>query len=183
MIICITGLPGAGKSTAGRILERKGFKVYELGDIVREMMRRQRIRLTPESDREFTISLRRKYGKLVTVKHLFKRVKLDSRSKIAIIGVRSKSELDYIRRRSRRARVVTVAVVAPVKLRFARIKKRGRPDTPRTLAEFIRNRDDKEVAWGEIGAIKSADYIVSGSGTNADLKAAISNILEAEGAA
>ncbi len=178
MIICITGLPGAGKSTAGRILGRMGYRVYELGDIVREMMRKQGIKLTPESDKRFTTELRRKHGKLVTVRYLLKRVRLSGNGNIVIVGVRSKAELDYIRKH---ARIATVAIVAPVKLRFARIKRRRRPDAPRTLAEFIKNRDRKEESWGELGAIKSSDYIISGAGTNAELKRAMTEMLSAEG--
>lgn len=177
MIICITGLPGAGKSAAGRILGRMGYRVCELGDIVREMMRKQGIRITPESDKHFTIDLRRRHGKLVTVKYLLRRVNLRGKRNIVIVGVRSKAELDYLRKR---AKIVTVAVVAPVRLRFKRIKKRGRPDTPRTLAKFIRDRDKKEARWGELRAIRSADYIIAGTGTIPQLRREIEKILELE---
>ena len=177
MIICITGLPGAGKSTAGKILGRMGYRIYELGDIVREMMNEQGIKLTPESDRQFTMSLRKRHGNLVTVRYLLKKVKLGSNRNIAIVGIRSKAELDYIRKR---AKVVTIAVVAPVKLRFERIKRRRRPDAPGTIAEFVRDRDEKEAKWGELAAIKSADYIVSGAGNIVGLRHAVRTVLKAE---
>ncbi len=174
MIICITGLPGAGKSTTGKILESMGYKVYELGDIVRKMMKKEGIALTPESDKKFTTSLRRMRGNLVTVKYLLKEVRLGSKSKIAIVGVRSKAELDYLRKQSK---IITIAIVAPTKLRFERIKKRKRPDAPRTLKEFVNDRDKKEASWGEIGAIKSADYIIAGTGTVPQLRKEVEQIM------
>ncbi len=179
MIICITGLPGAGKSTAGMILKGMGYRVYELGDIVRQMMGERGIKITAESDREFTVRLRKEHGALVTVKRLLKKVRLGSKSNIAIVGIRSKAELDYIRKR---ADTVTIAVVAPVRIRFERTKRRGRADAPKTLAEFVRDRDAKEARWGQLAAIKSADYIISGAGNIASLKKAIHSVLENEGA-
>jgi dephospho-CoA kinase len=177
MIICITGLPGAGKTSVAKILQRRGFKAYELGDVVREMMRKQGIPITPDSDKKFTIELRKKHGNLVTVQYLLKKVKLKRHAKIAIVGVRSKYELDYIKKH---APVVTIAVVAPAKLRYERIKKRGRPDAPRSLREFIVDRDKKEEKWGLLKAIGSADYVISGAGNIIGLKHAVYAILKSE---
>lgn len=169
MIICITGLPGAGKSSVGKLLSTMGFRTYELGDVVRGLMKKEGIRLTPESDKEFTVYLKKKYGKAVVVRRLLEKVKLNKVGKVAIVGVKNKPELDYIKSKSR-SPVVTIAVVAPVRLRFQRTRMRGRADAPRTLAEFIKNRDRKEARWGETDTIKNADYIISDTGTMADLK-------------
>ena len=36
LIVCLTGMPGAGKSTVAIVLKEKGFSVIIMGDIVRE---------------------------------------------------------------------------------------------------------------------------------------------------
>ena len=173
MIVCITGLPAAGKSSVGKILKEKGFRVYELGDIVREMMSKQGIALTPESDRKFTVMIRKRYGSLVTVKYLVKKVNLRKKANIAIIGVRSKPELDYIKRQ---AKVVTIAVLAPSRLRFERMRRRKRPDAQRTYSEFLK-RDRKEVGFGVWGAINSADYVIAGTGAIPQLRKEVIQII------
>ena len=39
LIVCLTGMPGAGKSTVADSLKKKGFLVITIGDIVREEAR------------------------------------------------------------------------------------------------------------------------------------------------
>lgn len=174
MIVCITGMPAAGKSSIGKALKRMGYTTYELGDIVRKMMRERHIRVTPESDREFTIWLRKRYGGLVTIKRLAKEVDLRKADKIAIIGVRSRPELDYIRKRGK---TLTIAILAPARLRYLRMKGRGRADAQHTFAEF-RRRDRREERFGLWGAIKSADYVISGTGTIPQLQKEVKEVVE-----
>ncbi len=161
MIVCVTGTPAAGKSSVGKVLSHMGFKIYELGDIVRRMMRDKEIALTPESDRKFTIWLRKSHGRLVTVRKLASEVDLSRGRNIAIIGVRSKPELDYIRKKGK---TVAIAIIAPSRLRFQRMRKRGRADAQKTYADFVK-RDKKEERFGLWGAIESADYVISGTST------------------
>lgn len=162
---------GAGKSTLGMVLAKRGYMVYELGDIVRQLMRESGTIITPDSDRKFSERLRKKYGSTVTPRLLLDKIKIGKNGKIAIVGVRSKKELDYIKKRLRgRGRIVTIAVVAPVRIRYERVRKRNRPDTPKSLAAFIKDKDAKEEKWGIKDAINSADYVVSGAGSVAELR-------------
>lgn len=169
----MTGLPAAGKSSVGAILKSSGFRVYEIGDAVRDIMRRRGIPLTPESDRIFTVKMRRKHGRAVFVKLLLRNVRIDGKSKVAIIGIRSRADLRYVKKRGR---ILTMAIVAPIKLRYERIRKRGRPDMPRSLAEF-RVRDRREERFGLLGAIRGADFVVSGAGTIPQLRKEVREIL------
>ncbi len=169
--MCITGTAGAGKSTVGRVLKRRGYSVYELGDIVRQLMHEAGVRITPESNRAFSERLRRRYGDVVTPRLLLGRISVRRNENMAIVGIRSRKELDYIKKRlGSRERIVTVAVVAPAKTRYERTRKRNRPDAPKSLAAFVRDTDRKEERWGVRGAIASADYIISGAGSLGELK-------------
>lgn len=174
MIVCVTGMPAAGKSSVGAVLKGMGFNVYELGDIVRMMMRERGIQINPESDKKFTVWLRKRYGGLVTVKRLAKEVDLGGSGKTAVVGIRSKPELDYIRAHGRS---LTVAVLAPSRLRFRRMRRRGRRDAQKTYADFLK-RDRKEERWGLWSAIKSADYVIAGTGTLAQLKDEVRQVMK-----
>lgn len=174
MILCITGMPGSGKSETAKVLAAKGYKLYELSSVVWELMHKAGIERTSENTKQFATMIRRKYGKEVTAKFLLRKIKLKRGGRIAIVGVRSIAELDYIKKRSK---TITLALVAPPKLRFARIRKRKRPDDPKSLSQFIRNRDRKEIAFGINGAISHADYIIANTGTKAELERNVERVL------
>ena len=90
MILVIVGLPGSGKSTAAQLLREDGYEVIELGDIWRELLRKNNIpRNDPIATREFTKNLRLKYGKDIYAKYAYKQVKGLSTANIVIMGVRS----------------------------------------------------------------------------------------------
>ena len=174
MIICVTGLTGSGKGSVGKILGEMGFRVYDLGDEIREMMKESGMEISPENDKKFTIGIRKRYGKLVVVKHLLKKIKLGSAHKTAILGIRSNEELDCIRKR---AKAVSVAVVAPVRTRFERAMKRGRPDSYNTLAAFVKNKDEKDAGMGMLDVIKGADYVIANTSTHTELKKSVGLML------
>jgi dephospho-CoA kinase len=174
MIICVAGLPGSGKSEASKAFAARGYKPYELGSIVWELMRKARVERNSDNTKRFITTLREKYGREVMARFLLKKIRLTSDSKIAIIGVRSMAELNYIRKRSK---TVTIAIVAPPRLRFTRISRRMRPDDPKSLAQFIRNRDRKEIAFGANDVIAHADYIIANTGSKADLERNVEHVL------
>ncbi len=162
------------------MLARRGYKVYELGDLVRQLMRESGIKITPESDKRFSEELRKRYGSRVTPKLLLERIRIRKNENAAIVGVRSRPELEYIKRRLRgKESVVTIAIVAPVRIRYRRVRKRNRPDTPRSIAAFIREKDAKERRWGVNEAIDSADYVISGTGSVAELRKDVNSLFSA----
>ncbi len=134
-------------------------------------MREAGVRITPESNKAFSEKLRRMHGDVVTPRLLLSRISVKKNDNVAIVGIRSRKELNYIKNRLKgRERIITVAVVAPVKVRYEHTRKRNRPDAPKSIAAFVKDTDRKEKRWGVRGAIASADYIISGAGSLAELK-------------
>ena len=176
MIICITGLPAAGKSETAELMRKTGFRVYGIGTLIREKMTEEGIPITPETDRTFPVNLRKRYGKTAAAKILFQKLHTAKHGNLVIEGIRSRAEIAYIRRRM--GNVVVIAVVAPLKTRFGRSKKRRRADAPRTLQDFVRDKDRKEGRWGMLGAIKAADYVIANTGTKADLRRSVERIVQ-----
>jgi dephospho-CoA kinase len=178
MIVCITGMPGSGKSVVADVLKNKGYKVYELGDVVREEMRKRKIEMTSESMRKFSLYFRKKYGNDVTSRRLLRERNIKQGGKTVISGLRNTADLNYIKRRFD---VILVAVIAPAKTRFLRTKSRVRADNPKTMGEFIKHRDKKETRFGILGIIKKADYVISNTGTVADLKRSVAIVAKDAG--
>ena len=43
LFVCLTGMPGAGKSMVAAFLKEKGFAIVTMGDAVREEAKRQKL--------------------------------------------------------------------------------------------------------------------------------------------
>ncbi len=185
MIIAIVGLPGSGKSTAAQLLREDGFDVIELGDIWRELLRKNKIpRNNPRATREFTKNLRIRYGKDIYAKYAYRRIKKPNKN-IVIMGVRSTYEMNYFKKYLNN--IIVIAIISPLKMRFNRLKIRAKPEDPKTLKDFIwlntREKrgflsDKKEEKQGVVVLIKAADYIISNTSTVGRLESALETAID-----
>src|SRR5919199_2805887 len=62
LIVCITGMPGAGKSTIAASLKEKGFSVIAMGDLIREEARQQKLDPTDANLGKLMLRLRNDFG-------------------------------------------------------------------------------------------------------------------------
>lgn len=176
-IICITGLPGSGKSLSAEIFKRSGFKVIEMSSAVKRLMAEQKIKVNNKSLRNFSTELRRKYGKEVVAKLVSKKISGSARRrarKILINGVRSVQEIKYFRKIF--PHMLVIAITSPEQTRYERIAKRSRPDDMQSFKDFMW-REKKEISWGLKSAIGNADVIISNSSTKQSLRASIMKLI------
>ncbi|MDE1825136.1 MAG: AAA family ATPase [Candidatus Micrarchaeota archaeon] len=173
MIICVTGLPGSGKSTVAKLLRKRGFQQVEMRDAVIGRMKQKGMKITPDTVKKYAISVRKKYGKNIVAKYTMQNIVKMHRSKgIAIIGIRSIQEMEFFRKRFEGS-IYMVAVVAPVKLRYERLVERGWPNDPHSFAKFEEREKQEMIGYakngkkseGVIGLIDTADYLVCNTET------------------
>lgn len=160
-IVCLTGMPGSGKSIIAGVAREKGIPVLVMGDVVREEATRRGLPHTPEVLNKIARELREKEGLDAVAKRIALKIEKLDNSVIVIDGVRS---LDEIRVFEKYGRIVIIAVHASPKTRFMRIKERNRPGDPKTWEEF-RERDLTELAFGIGNVIALADYMVVNEGS------------------
>ena len=184
MILCIVQFAGAGKSSVALSFKKKGFKVVEMGDILKGRMLKEGMTLDKRNVREYSLSIRKKYGKDVVAKMTAKEIK-SKKGNIAITGMRSTFELEYFRKKLGIAGVV--AVMAPDTVRFNRLHGRGKPDDPETLEDFRWTeqrelqgymKSKKEVSHGLGAIINGADYYIYNTGTLADLNKNVAELIK-----
>ncbi len=161
LIICITGMPGSGKSIVSKAAVDLGLRVYNMGDIIREETLKKYGKITPELMRQVSIDLRKKYGEdIVAIRTIEKA--LESREEVFVIdGVRSLKEIEVFKEYGN---VVIIAVHASPRTRFERIVKRRRAGDPSTWDEFVK-RDYVELSFGIGNVIALADYMIVNEGT------------------
>ena len=176
IVLVVVGLLGSGKSTAVDSLKRHGFEVIELGDIWRELLKKNNIpRSDPIATREFTLRIRETEGMDIYAKYAFKKIRKSSR-KVAITGLRSTYEMEYLRRKIKGIKII--ALVAPLNLRFKRFALRDKPEDPKSMKDFkwLENREKRgfmkaksEEKHGVMHIIEQADYVIANTSTISEL--------------
>lgn len=146
MIIGLTGKNGAGKGEVVKFLRERGFHALSLSDVLREEA--QRLGQTVERAVlvELGNRLRKEFGAGVLAEQIFAR--LDPEKNYVIDSIRHPAECQVFRRRRDFA---LVNVQAPQKLRFERLRQRGRENDPKTFNEFLA-LEAKEAVSGESSA-------------------------------
>lgn len=159
LVICLTGMPGAGKSTVANLLKEKNFHVIIMGDIIREKALEEKMELNDENLGMLMKNLRYEYGNGIIAKLILQKIKkLDDFNKFVVIdGIRSYEEfkilkdLDFVK---------LLAIHASSDTRYNHIKLRDRSDSPSSYEKFLQ-RDKREIDIGICEAIALSDEVIS----------------------
>lgn len=157
LIVCLTGMPGSGKTTIATGLKSKGFEVINMGDAVRTEAQKRNLEPTSQNLGKLMLELREKNG-AGAIADLIQSQITNSHSDVIIIdGVRSNSEIDVFRK------IGTVKILSThgsTDTRFKFLQDRGRSDDPKTRDIFDK-RDTREISVGISTSIALADENIS----------------------
>lgn len=157
LIVAITGMPGAGKSTAAKALVSRGWVRVVMGDVIRAETKRRGLEPDARNTGEVMKSLRRERGEAAVAELCMAQVRRVKADKFVIDGVRSMSEVETFRKS---AKVLLVSVHASRNRRYSLLKERGRGDDPFSL-DMFRARDRRELSVGIAEPIALADETIS----------------------
>ena len=174
-IVAITGMPGAGKSTAAQALVGLGWTRVVMGDVIRVETKRRGLEPNANNTGEVMKLLRKEKGESAVADLCLETITKLKTEKVVVDGIRSMAEVGAFRRE---AAVLLVAVDASPERRFELLKERGRKDDPLTHEMFV-ERDRRELGVGIGRAIALADETVSNQhGTPGRLAAEITQVVE-----
>jgi dephospho-CoA kinase len=159
VVIGLVGMPGAGKSLAIEALKsRKGAKIVNMGDMVREQVAKAGLSITPENLGKMAEGLRKKRGPDVVAQLTAEKVaEVSKDSDLVIIdGLRSMAEVSFFRARWH---FPVLAIHSPPGTRHARMKARMRADDS-TEPGYYEMRDARELKFGIAEVIALADEMV-----------------------
>ncbi|MDQ3807246.1 MAG: AAA family ATPase [Thermoproteota archaeon] len=158
LIVCLTGMPGAGKSSVASFLKEKGFEVVTMGDVVREEAKRQGLEPTDTNLGKMMLKLRNDLGPGAVGHIVLEKLARDGgSSNVVIDGIRSIAEVEILKKAGH---VRILAIHASQYTRFKHLKERGRGDAPSNDNEFV-GRDRRELSVGVSEAIALANEMIS----------------------
>jgi dephospho-CoA kinase len=165
LIVCLTGMPGAGKSTVASFLKEKGFATVTMGDAVREEARRQGLEPTDANLGKLMLKLRQDLGQGAVAHLVLQKLERDGSSgNVVIDGIRSIPEVEVLKKVGH---VKLLAIHASQDTRFKHLMDRGRSDAPSSNKEFA-GRDKRELSVGISEAIAMADETISNNDLTLD---------------
>ncbi len=156
LLILITGMPGSGKSVVADVFRKKGVRIVSMGDIVRDLLKKEHEKGSRISLTDFSVKLRERHGEDIIAKLTSKAIEQYPDKIIVVDGVRSLVEVEVFREKYD---VKIFAVHAPPQERFKRLRERKRRDDPKTFEEF-KHRDLNELALGVGNVIALADIMI-----------------------
>ena len=164
LLVCLTGMPGAGKSTIADGLKPKGYEIINLGNAVREEAKKRNLDPTRENLGKLMLELRENNGS-GAIAELAKPIIESSNANVLLIdGVRSNDEIQVLKKFGN---VKLLAIHASTDTRFDFLQKRGRSDDPQTKEHFD-ERDNRELGVGISNSIALSDYAISNIGLTKD---------------
>lgn len=164
LIVCLTGMPGAGKSTIANGLKEKGYEILNMGNEVRKEAEKQNLDPTGENLGKLMLELRDKNGP-GAVAELIKPNISNSKSDVVVIdGIRSDAEIQVLKKLGD---VRILSVHASTDTRFKFLTKRGRSDDPQKRNHFD-DRDSRELKVGISTSIALADESISNNNLTKD---------------
>ena len=177
MIIGLTGTMASGKGEVAKYLISKGFEHLMYSDILKEVANERGIELTRKNLQKLGNDIKQEEKNLgILSKKIIEKAKTD---KVVAEGVRNPDE---IREFKKRKDAYVIAVTASQRVRFKRMKMRGREGDPTGFREFKRldNIENRGVTKGQEinNCIKIADYVIENIGTLDELKKKVDEILE-----
>ena len=182
-LICVVGMTGAGKSIVADEFFKKGFEYLRFGQITLDKIKERKLEINEINERKIREELRKEFGMgAFALLNIPKIDELLKKSNVVVDGLYSWSEYKILKKRYGNLMYV-IAVYAPPKLRYERLKnrkiendknKRFRPLTPKEA----KARDFAEIENIEkAGPIAMADFTISNIGTIEDLRRGVDEIL------
>ena len=153
LVVCLTGMPGAGKSTIVSKLKEQGYETFSLGDGVGSEAKKQNLEPTGENLGKLMLELREKNGPGAIAELLKNSIQNSTHEIIIIDGIRSIHEITVLKEIGN---VKLLAVDASPNTRFEFLSERKRSDDPLTREKF-EERDNREIGVGLQEIIQLAD--------------------------
>ena len=154
-IIAFVGMPAAGKSVASDVVRDEDIDVVNMGDVIREEVKRRCLDPTDSNTGAVANDLRDKEGMDAVAKRCVPMIESLGKELVVVDGVRGIAEVEFFRDHFGDD-FTLVFIDAPLETRFSRVSSRGRSDDMNDI-NLLKVRDERELGWGLAEAIRVAN--------------------------
>jgi len=176
-IIAFVGMPASGKGEAAVVAKELGYPVVNMGDVVREEVRRLGLEPTDENLGGTGTRLRKGEGLSAIARRCVTKLRTLNGGVAVVDGVRNIEEV-HLFKEEFGDDFLLIYVQSSTEDRLARINVRGRADDRLMDEKRLRIRDDRELGWGMGESIKNADLTIVNDGTVNQLRKKVRKIIE-----
>ncbi|MBH59459.1 MAG: dephospho-CoA kinase [Thaumarchaeota archaeon] len=155
-LICVTGLPGAGKSVFCEIGKRLNFKIIIMGNQIRKEVENRGLNNNSEILSKLMIELREKRGKNAIAEMCKDEIIKSNEKNIIIDGIRNIEEIELFKEIGE-VKIILIKNTKEQRMKF--LQERNRSDAPMNLDEF-NARDKKELEVGLEEVMNISDIII-----------------------
>ena len=177
-VIGVVGLPASGKSEFSKIAAGMGIPVIVMGDMIRRAVSEAGLEPNDTNFGATANRLRAEGGMDAIARLCISEIQKQSVPLVLVDGIRGDAEVALFRNHF--SGFMLISIDSSFENRLARIAARARSDDF-TSADALRNRDERELKWGLLNALKSADLHISNEGTLDDFAKAVHSLLEQAG--
>jgi len=181
LIIGLTSLLGAGKTTIGDYLVKKGFVFYSLSNVIRDEVKAKGKELTRDVLQQTGNELRKEFGRSVLADRILEKINKEPDKNFVIDSIRNPAEIEALRKRKD---FTLVFVDVPIEIRFDRIKNRKREGEAEINFDEFKVSEEKELQSQDsasqqlIHCKEMADFIIHNDSTVEEFHKKIDELLE-----
>ncbi len=180
-IIGLTGRNAAGKGTVANLLKERSFEYHSLSDTLRDELKKREIEESRDELIRIGNELRSSGGPGVLANLMIESI--STRGNHIVDSIRNPSEADSLNREYPAHEFYLISVDAEPKIRFQRLKRRGRAGDSSTWKQFLGQEALEESSNDPnrqqlLLTMKKADFHVDNSGTVEQLRNQIDKIFE-----
>jgi dephospho-CoA kinase len=176
-IIAFIGMPAAGKSEAAIIASEMGYPVVNMGDVIREEVKRCGLAPTDANLGRTGTRFRREEGPAAIAKRCIQDIKAVHSDIVIVDGVRNIEEV-YMFKEEFGDAFLLINIRSSFDNRLTRIKLRGREDDMLMDKDALRIRDKRELSWGIGDSIKNADMHIENDRTLDEFRQRVQKVIE-----
>ena len=163
-IIAFVGMPASGKGEAALIAKDMGYMIVNMGDVIREEVKRMGLAATDKNLGMTGTRLRQDEGPEAIARRCIPGLKNINDDTAVVDGVRNIEEV-YLFNKEFGDDFILINIDSSSGNRHARIKQRGREDDRSMNEKALLLRDERELGWGINKSITKADISIENNGT------------------